>query len=75
MYLEDRGRGEWRLDLDVVPSASDQVNGTSTLFDSSSELNDLTVYYRAHSADGGAAVCFVGGHDPDNYADLGCQEL
>lgn len=62
--------GLWTLALDVVSDPSDQVNGSSTLFDTGDELADLTIYI---VAGGARSDCLADGHDPQYYDGAPCE--
>ncbi len=69
------GSGSFSTALGVVTAAGDQVNGSTTLFDSADELNGLTIYTKTTSGDGATTDCAVGGHKPDYYGSLGCDTI
>jgi len=62
----DGSGGSFSKDLTVVAAASDQVNGSTTLFDSADELNGLTVYIETTAGDG-TTDCAVGGDNTAYY--------
>ncbi len=59
--------------LSVVDDLNDQVNNSSTLFNSDAELGQVTYMFTITDTSGAFADCVVDGHNPSYFSSSGCN--